>query len=127
LQKAYASAPLATATLLTQALQALAQIETTLIAQNQSLTSAETSNAVVDNSVSSTSFANVAATAAGVVTSVAEPVASTHMLVQETVAPIRLIQLPGSRVRWGKQRKRHFGRSSYVCANCGCQCSVFRI
>lgn len=86
LQKAYASAPLATATLLTQALQALAQIETTLIAQNQSLTSAETRNAVVDNSVSSTSFANVAATAAGVVTSVAEPVASTHMLVQETVA-----------------------------------------
>ncbi|MBC3929463.1 hypothetical protein [Undibacterium sp. CY21W] len=85
LQKAYASAPLATATLLTQALQALAQIETTLIAQNQSLTSAETSNAVVDNSVSSTSFANVAATAAGVVTSVAEPVASTHLLVQETV------------------------------------------
>jgi hypothetical protein len=31
----------------------LAQIETTLIAQNQSLTSAETSNAVVDNSVGS--------------------------------------------------------------------------
>lgn len=86
LQKAYASAPLATATLLTQALQALAQIETTLIAQNQSLTSAETNNAVVDNSVSSTSFANASATAAGVVTSVAEPVASTHLLVQETVA-----------------------------------------
>lgn len=85
LQKAYASAPLATATLLTQALQALAQIETTLIAQNQSLTSAEASNAVVDNSVGSISFANVAATAAGVVTSVAEPVASTHLLVQETV------------------------------------------
>lgn len=85
LQKAYASAPLATATLLTQALQALAQIETTLIAQNQSLTSAETSNVVVNNSVSSTSFVNVAATAAGVVTSVAEPVASTHLLVQETV------------------------------------------
>jgi hypothetical protein len=85
LQKAYASAPLATATLLTQALQALAQIETTLIAQNQSLTSAEASNAVVDNSVS-ISFANVAATAAGVVTSVAEPVASTHLLVQETVS-----------------------------------------
>lgn len=85
LQKAYASAPLATATLLTQALQALAQIETTLIAQNQSLTSAETNNAVVDNSVSSTSFANASATAAGVVTSVAEPVASTHLLVQETV------------------------------------------
>lgn len=85
LQKAYASAPLATATLLTQALQALAQIETTLIAQNQSLTSAETSNAVVDNSVSSTSFANASATAAGVVTSVAEPVASNHLLVQETV------------------------------------------
>ena len=86
LQKAYASAPLATATLLTQALQALAQIETTLIAQNQSLTSAEASNAVVDNSVGSISFANVAATAAGVVTSVAEPVASTHLLVQETVS-----------------------------------------
>ncbi|MBK1891235.1 hypothetical protein Undi14_14440 [Undibacterium sp. 14-3-2] len=86
LQKAYASAPLATATLLTQALQALAQIETTLIAQNQSLTSAETNNAVVDNSVSSTSFANASATAAGVVTSVAEPVASNHLLVQETVA-----------------------------------------
>lgn len=85
LQKAYASAPLATATLLTQALQALAQIETTLIAQNQSLTSAETNNAVVDNSVSSTSFANASATAAGVVTSVAETVASTHLLVQETV------------------------------------------
>ncbi|MBC3879208.1 hypothetical protein H8K38_15460 [Undibacterium sp. FT79W] len=86
LQKAYASAPLATATLLTQALQALAQIETTLIAQNQSLTSAETNNAVVDNSVSSTSFANASATAAGVVTSVVEAVASTHLLVQETVA-----------------------------------------
>ncbi|MBC3812899.1 hypothetical protein [Undibacterium aquatile] len=86
LQKAYASAPLATATLLTQALQALAQIETTLIAQNQSLTSAEASNAVVDNSVGSISFANVAATAAGVVTSVAEPVASTHLLVQEIVS-----------------------------------------
>jgi hypothetical protein len=81
LQKAYASAPLATATLLTQALQALAQIETTLIAQNQNLATAETSNAVVG----STSFANATATAAGVVTSVAEPVASTHLLAQETV------------------------------------------
>lgn len=85
LQKAYASAPVATATLLTQALQALAQIETTLIAQNQNLATAQTSNAVVDNSGSRTSFANATATAAGVVTSVAEPVASTHLLVQETV------------------------------------------
>ncbi|MBR7793741.1 hypothetical protein KDM87_14170 [Undibacterium sp. FT147W] len=86
LQKAYASAPLTTATLLTQALQALAQIETTLIAQSQNLTNPEVSNAVADNFGSSTSFANGATTAAGVITSVAEPIASTNLPVRETVA-----------------------------------------
>jgi hypothetical protein len=86
------------------------------------------SNAVVDNSVSSTSFANVAATAAGVVTSVAEPVASTHMLVQETVAANTADTTAGQSSEVGKNSASDIsGRSSYVCANCGCQCSVFRI
>jgi len=85
LQTAFTNAPAATASLLTQALQALAKIETTLIAQNQNLTTAEGSGGV-GNSVDNVSSANVSAIATIAASSGIAPVTSSSLQAQATVA-----------------------------------------
>ncbi|WP_423679785.1 hypothetical protein [Undibacterium sp. WLHG33] len=85
LQTAFTNAPVATASLLTQALQALAQIETSLIAQNQNLRTAEVSGGV-GNSARNVSFSDIFATATTALSSGITSVTPSILKTQKTVA-----------------------------------------
>ena len=94
LQTAFTNAPVATASLLTQALQALAQIETSLIAQNQNLRTAEVSGGV-GNSAGNVSFSDIFATATTALSSGIASVTPSILKTQKTVAVGETDTAPG--------------------------------